>query len=33
MCLMQKTQELDKFCSTLSYSAVDCEFKVKESTK
>lgn len=33
MCLMQKTQELDKLCSTLSYSAVDCEFKVKESTK
>ena len=33
MCLMQKTQELDKLCSMLSYSAVDSEFKVKGSTK
>lgn len=33
MCLMENTFVLDKICSDMSYSAVDFEFNVNETTK
>ena len=32
MCLMEKKSMLDKLHSSVSYSVVDCEFNVKQST-
>ena len=32
MCLMEKKNMLDKLHSSVSYSVVDCEFNVKQST-